>query len=240
MSKELRTFERKDVFLTLNYPSDDLPNGFETAPSDLHLRGGGLSGNPRTTAYAICALQIGQAQWPITEKQHQVRVYCSCFLLWSWLTTLFLAQAFEEEYPDDYPGEYLAENAGWLRIVKATALPDAPSSAANITLGRDVMIKKDGKAVIGAFDPSSDNEGERVKLTRGVASVSSLLKMNFKTNVVLVWYEHLRLASDDSFFSAIKKKSKRGASESSSSSGDKSKKSKKPKKKWSIRYYFCR
>jgi hypothetical protein len=93
------------------------------------------------------------------------------------------------------------------------------------------MIKKDGKAVIGAFDPSSDNEGERVKLTRGVASVSSLLKMNFKTNVVLVWYEHLRLASDDSFFSAIKKKSKRGASESSSSSGDKPKKSKKPRKK---------
>jgi hypothetical protein len=41
------------------------------------------------------------------------------------------------------------------RIIEAHALPDAPTSANNIQLGRDVMIKKDGKATIKAYVTTS-------------------------------------------------------------------------------------
>jgi hypothetical protein len=91
-----------------------------------------------------------------------------------------------------------------------------------------VAIKKDGKATISALPKAkgSTAECERVKLTRAVQSVSALLKVDFQKTIVLVWYENLRLASDETFFPATKKAKKRGAAAESSGS----KKAKKGKK----------
>lgn len=97
-----------------------------------------------------------------------------------------------------------------MRIVSAKAIPGAPTSAGNIQLGRDVAIKKDGKATISALPKTKGSAAkcERVKLTRAVQSVAALLKVDFAKTTVLVWYENLRLATDETFFPATKKKAR--------------------------------
>jgi hypothetical protein len=104
-----------------------------------------------------------------------------------------------------------------MTLLSAKAFPNAPPSTKNIDLG-PLVIKRDGLAKIMPYDPnSSDDEGERVKLTQ-VKTVGALCKINFSNTTVLVWHQNVRLTNDLTFFPVSKKKVAKAKSTTSSSS----------------------
>jgi hypothetical protein len=129
------------------------------------------------------------------------------------LTPTFTQVFISDEGIAEWIDAWLAKNSGWLRVIKARAIPHAPSDTARVMFG-GLVIVLDGKAK--KRSKTTGDVGERIIYTQ-VATVDDLLKMDLAAKIVLVWHENVRLTTDPSYFAATKKKTSKSATASTAS-----------------------